>query len=712
MATSGTIKSSNATGFTNCPRHIAVTWSIKSDPATNKSKFSWSARAENYGSEWVKAGPIKVIVNGTTVLNVTSRIEMSANELLGSGELEITHNSDGNKTVSVSISAAIFSTSTNSTYRGTITLDKINRISTLSVSDGTLNEKQALTVTQYSATFTHTVKYSCGSASGTIVEKSSATNISFTPPLSLANQAPNGAKVTVAFEIETFNGSTSLGINKYTNTYTIPDSVVPTFSFTVEDSNGYFETYGKYIQSKSEIAVEITAEGAYGSTIKSYKTTLDGKTYTDASFVSNVLSKSGTLTLAITVTDSRGRTATASEDITVLAYTAPRISSMKVERCTSDGALSTAGGYLKVTFSASASSLDAKNIATYKVQYKKSTDTEYTEVKLTDYANVYNVSGKTYIFEADKNIVYDVKLIVTDAFDETDKTATGPTSLKLLSILKKRCGIAIGKICEIANAFEVDLISYFNKTVKMAQGSYVHYTVGESGVAGYANVAQIVCKSEYVNTPVVIHTLQRGTQKNTYSIQFASDSSTDPALESFVHVGNNPAYLVKTDASTWELYIKKTEKWDAVCVTQLENSYYLNDRIEITWKNGLVTDLPDGYVESITSEGYRKGNSITVDIRTAGYVTNSMKEVHFIVPLSKEIIAPTTVTAVSVDGFCLRQNNTYTHGSSATVYAKPSSYAAYIDDYGVRIVATFSTTTNAINNAPIAIHWSGTLTFS
>ena len=122
--------------------------------------------------------------------------------------------------------------------------------------------------------------------------------------------------------------------------------------------------------------------------------------------------------------------------------------------------------------------------------------------------------------------------------------------------------------------------------------------------------------------------------------------------------------------------------------------------------------MPDGYVESVTSEGYRKGNSITVDIRTAGYVTNAMKEVHFIVPLSKEIIVPTAVTAVSVDGFCLRQNNTYTHGSSATVYAKPSSYAAYIDDYGVRIVATFSTTTNAINNAPIAIHWSGTLTFS
>lgn len=602
MATSGTIKSSNATGFTNCPRHIALTWSTKSDPATNKSKLSWSARAENYGSEWAKTGPIKIVINGTTVLSITSRIEMSANELLGSGELEITHNSDGNKTISVSISAAIYSTSTNSTYSGTLTLDKINRISTLSVSDGTLGTAQTLAITQYSTNFTHTIKYNCGTASGTIVEKTSSTSISFTPPLSLASQAPSGTKVTVTFEIETFNSSTSLGINKYTNTYTIPDSVVPTLSFTAEDLNGYFTTYGKYIQNKSEIAVEITAEGAYGSTIKSYKTTLDGKTYTDASFTSNVLSKSGTLTLAITVTDSRGRTATASEDITVLAYTAPRISSMKVERCTSDGALSTAGGYLKVTFSASVSSLDSKNVATYKVQYKKSTDTEYTEVELTDYANVYNLSGKTYMFEADKSIVYDVKLIVVDAFDRADKTATGPTSLKLLSILKKRCGLAIGKICEIANAFEVDLVSYFNKAVtfyaqiKIAKGSYVHHTSGTSGEAGYVNIARFTISTTYQNSAVCVHTLQRGTKRNLITIRFANANGTDPDVDIFTHQ-DAAVYLVKADTSTWDLYIQKTEKYDHICVIQVDKSRHLTG-VEIEWKEDQVTTLPDGYITS------------------------------------------------------------------------------------------------------------------
>lgn len=329
---------------------------------------------------------------------------------------------------------------------------------------------------------------------------------------------------------------------------------------------------------------------------------MDGKTYTDASFVSNILSKSGTLTLAITVTDSRGRTATVSEDIAVLAYTAPRISMMKVERCTSDGALSTAGGYLKVTFSASVSSLDSKNVATYKVQYKKSTDTEYAEVELTDYANVYNLSGKTYMFEADKSIVYDVKLIVVDAFDRADKTATGPTSLKLLSILKKRCGLAIGKICEIANAFEVDLVSYFNKTVtffeqiKIAKGSYVHHTSGTSGEAGYVNIARFTISTTYQNSAICIHTLQRGTKRNMITIRFASVNGTDPDVDVFAHQ-DTAAYLVKADTSTWDLYIQKTEKYDHICVIQVDKSMHLTG-VEIEWKEDQVTTLPDGYITS------------------------------------------------------------------------------------------------------------------
>lgn len=109
----------------------------------------------------------------------------------------------------------------------------------------------------------------------------------------------------------------------------------------------------------------------------------------------------------------------------------------------------------------------------------------------------------------------------------------------------------------------------------------------------------------------------------------------------------------------------------------------------------------------------RKGDSITLTVKTAGYVTNSGKDVTFIVPLTMPIIGSPTVTATSGSGFVLRQNNTYTHGSSASTFVIPDSYSASVSMYGgVTIVAKFTDTTNVINNNAIGIYWHGTITFS
>ena len=111
---------------------------------------------------------------------------------------------------------------------------------------------------------------------------------------------------------------------------------------------------------------------------------------------------------------------------------------------------------------------------------------------------------------------------------------------------------------------------------------------------------------------------------------------------------------------------------------------------------------------------FRRGDSISVGYRGAGYVTDAGRQVVFIVPLAKPIVgSPEVVTVTSVNGFTLRQNNAYTHGSSATKYCTPDSYdASVIDGVGVYINAKFSTTTNVMNNAPIGIYWGGTITFS
>lgn len=111
---------------------------------------------------------------------------------------------------------------------------------------------------------------------------------------------------------------------------------------------------------------------------------------------------------------------------------------------------------------------------------------------------------------------------------------------------------------------------------------------------------------------------------------------------------------------------------------------------------------------------FRAGDSITFTLRTAGYVTNSGADVTFIVPCSLPIIGSPTITAASSSGFTLRQDGNYTHGSSATATTHPSSYTAASTRWtnGIYVTAKFTDLTNVVNNAPIGIVWSGTITFS
>lgn len=113
----------------------------------------------------------------------------------------------------------------------------------------------------------------------------------------------------------------------------------------------------------------------------------------------------------------------------------------------------------------------------------------------------------------------------------------------------------------------------------------------------------------------------------------------------------------------------------------------------------------------------RQGDSFNVDIGTAGYITSGCAEVTFTIPVTRPIIGSPTITAATRNGFVLRQNNAYTHGSTWTGsgynYAIPDSYdVEYNYNHGIKITANFSNVSNATNNSPIGVHWSGTITLS
>lgn len=102
-----------------------------------------------------------------------------------------------------------------------------------------------------------------------------------------------------------------------------------------------------------------------------------------------------------------------------------------------------------------------------------------------------------------------------------------------------------------------------------------------------------------------------------------------------------------------------------------------------------------------------KSNQQGFEIATAGYVTGNSTNICFFVPCSRYVVGNPTPSAYSVNGFIIRQSGKYTHGSSSTAYVKPSSYSVSLTPGGFNIVAVMSSTSNAINNAPCGIRWSG-----
>lgn len=111
---------------------------------------------------------------------------------------------------------------------------------------------------------------------------------------------------------------------------------------------------------------------------------------------------------------------------------------------------------------------------------------------------------------------------------------------------------------------------------------------------------------------------------------------------------------------------------------------------------------------------YSAGDSLTLTIYTAGFVTSAGKSIRFLVPLAKPIIGSPTVTIASVGGITIRQGGQYTHGSNSTTSVKPTSYETIgdIDWNGIQIVANMSDATNVQNNDALGIYWNGTITFS
>lgn len=519
---------------------ISITQNSQS-VSNNTSNVTVSVVASwNYGS-WNHEGTANgwIKIDGTTynfspiILNPNN--VTNGSQTIMTKTVNVGHNSDGTKTLSCSASFYTgLDSSGTKTASASKTLTTIARKSSMSASNGTLGTAQTLTVSRQSTSFTHTITYKCGSTSGTVCTKSSSTSISWTPPLSLAQQNTTGTSVSITFTITTYNGSTDIGSNTKSISCTIPSSVKPSCTVSVTDSTGFDSTYGNPVKGLSKFKVVVTPTTAQGSAIASYKTTANGDTYTSASFTTGVLNSSGTVTVSATVTDKRGRSGSASVSKTVLNYAPPTISKLSVKRCDEDGTANDQGEWVYVNFNATTTNLNDLNKPTYVLKYKRSSDANYTEISLDDYNGLYTVTDGMAKFEADSGSSYKVEFSVTDSHNTSSKTTTVSTAFTLMNWNAAGNGMAIGKVSEKQNLFDIGLATRF-------YGGIEHMLLEPETDLNDVRVpntyiGEDISRNSYGNCPLTSGTF-------TLIVEGMGDSG---------QVRQTIIYCHKTDSRTWE----------------------------------------------------------------------------------------------------------------------------------------------------------------
>lgn len=323
-----------------------------------------------------------------------------------------------------------------------------------------------LNVTVYEASYTNTVILKNGSTtyltiSGLSWSKGTANRtvtLTADQRTSLLTSMASIKSFTGTFEVTTFNGTTQVGSassKTATVTTTAANSGPVLSGFTYEDS--YSTTYNitgnnqLFIQGYSTLKVTPGTATAYnGASITNYTATCNGvsaSNTTGAAISVGKVTKSGNVSVVLTVTDSRGYTASVTKTISVLAYAKPKVSALTLRRTNdieSEMQLSFNGSISPITVSST-----QKNALLYvRYQYKLTSDTSYGSYvsilpSVTQNGTSYSYSN-VELCSLDSNSSYDFHLQIRDKLNSLtsiDLYYVVPQGTPLLALRKGKVGI-------------------------------------------------------------------------------------------------------------------------------------------------------------------------------------------------------------------------------------------------------------------------------
>ena len=328
MALSGSLKS---TAYSS-GRCVELSWTAEQDVSKNQSTIKWTLKgASNAAHDWYRAGPFQVTIDGktTTIAATNPRLQLFNGTLVGTGSVIVDHDDKGKKELTISIKAAIYSSSYNCSGSKTFTLNDIPRIATITSAVNFTDE--GTPAASYSNPVGTAAKVEIGvfwDSNTSLIPYETVTGTSGTKEFTLTtaqkttiyNRLANSKSATIYYYIKTTIG-TKVTTSYVEKTLTIVNAA-PTFTATIKDvgaastqltGNGATTI----IKGFNYISAAIAATAKKGATIKSYEIT-NGENIVKSS--SAVFENTENSKFTCTIVDSRGNSATKEITLQMVDY--------------------------------------------------------------------------------------------------------------------------------------------------------------------------------------------------------------------------------------------------------------------------------------------------------------------------------------------------------------------------------------------------------
>lgn len=280
----------------------------------------------------------------------------------------------------------------------------------------------------------------------------------------LKNRA--GRALDVKFVIYTSIGGKDYWSDSDKVTFTMVEDATtePSVSMDFSANNGSLPSAfdGMYIQGKTRLDVKLSAEGKYGATISSYYADIDGKRYNSDSFITDVITRSGTLNFYGCATDSRGFAGYVDGSCNVIPYSKPLLvplgsdTAIQCYRSDENGARVGNSDKIWIKTKMSFYPVEGKNSCVMEWRRKEVSDqwndSEHPWTPLTT-DNEYNARLKGVDFDVKTS--YTVQIRAIDTIGEQDlKTFEIPTQDVALNLGAGGKKVSVGTYCSASQPDE------------------------------------------------------------------------------------------------------------------------------------------------------------------------------------------------------------------------------------------------------------------